>query len=368
MGCGTGFVEGEYNGGWGALGRDVNIVVVGRKTMGVKVGVLVPQGWHLDLESIEDPEDKFEAMVRVAKETERLGFDSVWLYDHFHTVPYSKVETNFECWISTAALARETSRVRIGQMVTCNSYRPPSLLAKMASTVDVLSHGRLDFGIGAGWYEDEYRAYGYEYPDGPERLRMLGEALQIFHAMWNEPYATFEGKYYQIKDAINEPKGVQKPHIPIWVGGGGEKVTLRLVAKYADACNIGGINPDVYRHKFDVVRRHCEDVGRDYNSIIKSAEVFTHLVLPGQTAEQATAKQRHDSSRLLGHEVSLEEFRKGDIRGYPQGFIGKPQEAIEAFGKIIEAGVEYVILYLNDVVHLETLQAFAEEVLPELRK
>jgi alkanesulfonate monooxygenase SsuD/methylene tetrahydromethanopterin reductase-like flavin-dependent oxidoreductase (luciferase family) len=231
-----------------------------------------------------------------------------------------------------------------------------------------MCNGRLDFGIGAGWYEDEYNAYGYPFPDGPERLRMLGEALQIFHAMWKEPYATFEGKYYQVKGAINEPKGVQKPHPPIWIGGGGEKVTLRLVAKYGDACNIGGINPDVYRHKFDVVRQHCEDVGRDYNSIIKSAEVFTHLVLPGQTPEQATAKARRDVSRLVGHDVSLEEFREGNFRGYPQGFIGTPQESIETFNKIIEAGVEYIIIYLNNLVHLDTLHAFAEEVLPALHK
>jgi F420-dependent oxidoreductase-like protein len=337
--------------------------------MAVKVGVLVPQGWHLDLQDIPDPEDKAEAMIKVATEAEKLGYDSVWLYDHFHTVPYAEVETNFECWISTAALARETSRVRIGQMVTCNSYRNPALLAKMASTVDVLSHGRLDFGIGAGWYEDEYRAYGYDFPDGPVRLKMLGEALQIFHAMWSETYANFEGNFYQIKGAINEPKGVQKPHIPIWVGGGGEKVTLRLVAKYADACNIGGINPDWYRRKFDIVRQHCEDVGRDYSSIIKSAEVFTHLVLPGQTPEQATAKQRRDSSKLLGHDVSLKEFRQGgNIRGYPQGFIGTTRGAVDTFSTLIEAGVEYFILYLGNIVHLDTLHAFAEEVLPALRK
>src|SRR6476619_276740 len=176
--------------------------------MAVKFGVLVPQGWHLDIVDIPDPAEKFGAMVRVAKEAERLGFDSVWVYDHFHTVPTPEMETNFECWMSTAALARETSRVRIGQLVTCNNYRPPALLAKMASTVDVLSHGRLDFGIGAGWYQEEYEAYGYPYPDGPERLRMLDEALQVIRAMWTEPYANFEGKYYQLHGAINEPKGV----------------------------------------------------------------------------------------------------------------------------------------------------------------
>ncbi|MDQ3928504.1 MAG: LLM class F420-dependent oxidoreductase [Chloroflexota bacterium] len=335
--------------------------------MAVKFGVLVPQGWHLDLESVKDPVDKFEAMVRVGVEAERLGFDSIWVYDHFHTVPYAKLETNFECWIATAALARETSRVRIGQLVTCNSYRPPSLLAKMASTVDVLSHGRLDFGIGAGWYEQEYLAYGYPFPDGPERLRMLGEALQILHAMWTEPNATFEGKYYHIENAINEPKGVQKPHIPIWVGGGGEKVTLKLVAKYADACNVGGVNPDFYRHKFDVLRQHCEDVGRDYDSIIKSAEVFTHLVLPGQTAEAATTKARKDAGTLVGRDISLEEFREGNFVGYPQGFIGSTQEAVEVYKSLIDAGVEYFVVYLSDVVNLDTLHAFAEEVLPAFR-
>src|SRR5829696_6078161 len=177
--------------------------------MSVKFGVLVPPGWHFDLDTIKDPEEQFEAMIRVGKEAERLGLDSIWLYDHFHTVPMPELETTFECWISTAALARETTNVRIGQMVTCNSYRNPALLAKMASTVDVMSHGRLDFGIGAGWYEHEYPAYGYPYPSDGERLRMLGEALQVIRAMWTEPYATFGGKYYQIREAINEPKGVQ---------------------------------------------------------------------------------------------------------------------------------------------------------------
>ena len=183
-------------------------------------------------------------MTRFAQEAERLGYDSVWVYDHFHTVPTQELETNFECWISTAALARDTKTIRIGQMVTCNNYRNPALLAKMASTVDVMSHGRLDFGIGAGWYEEEYKAYGYDFPDGPERLRMLREAMQIIHAMWKDDYATFEGKYYSINGAINEPKGVQKPHIPLWIGGSGEKVTLKLVAKYGDACNICATEPE----------------------------------------------------------------------------------------------------------------------------
>lgn len=328
--------------------------------MALKFGVLVPQGWRMDLIHIQDPVEKYEAMTRVAKEAERLGFDSVWLYDHFHTVPTPELETVFECWISTAALARDTNSIRIGQMVTCNGYRNPALLAKMASTVDVLSHGRLDFGIGAGWYEHEYRAYGYPYPDGPERLKMLSDALQIFHAMWKDDYATFEGKYHQVRGAINEPKGVQQPHIPIWVGGGGEKVTLKLVARYADACNVGGIDPENYRHKFEVLRQHCENEGRDYNSIIKSAEVTVNLVSQGHDPEELTRAVRDRSSKASNREITLEEYSRGN-------FVGSPQECIDLFGTLIDAGVEYFIAYMPNIVHLESLQMLAEEVLPAFR-
>src|SRR5437868_4144433 len=163
--------------------------------MAIPFGVIVPQGWRQDLLHIANPIDKYETMTRLAQQVEQLGYESIWLYDHFHTVPAETIETTFECWTATAALARDTKTVRIGQMVTCNGYRPPALLAKMASTVDVLSHGRLNFGIGAGWHEEEFRAYGYPFPDGPELLRMLDEPLQVILAMWTEPYADGEGKY-----------------------------------------------------------------------------------------------------------------------------------------------------------------------------
>src|SRR3954471_9446259 len=284
--------------------------------MAVRFGVFVPQGWRLDLVEIRDPVEQFEAMTAVAKAVDAdPAFDSIWLYDHFHTVPQPELETTFECWISTAALARDTSTIRIGQMVTCNHYRSPSLLAKMASTVDVLSHGRLDFGIGAGWYEEEFNAYGYPFPDGPTRLRMLDEALQVIRAMWSEPYATFEGQYYQVRGAINEPKGVQKPHPPIWVGGSGEKVTLKLVAQYGDACNISAVTPEDFRHKFAVLRDHCTRLGRDYDSIIKSAHIFVYLLAPGEQPDDAVAAARP----IMQRDVTLDDLRKG-------AFIGTPQE------------------------------------------
>ncbi|HET9496139.1 MAG TPA: LLM class F420-dependent oxidoreductase [Chloroflexia bacterium] len=320
--------------------------------MGPRFGVLVPQGWRLDLSTVEDPAEQAETMIRFGREAERLGFDSIWLYDHFHTVPTQELEPTLECWMSTAALARETTRIRIGQMVTCNLYRNPALLAKMASTVDALSGGRLDFGIGAGWYREEFEAYGYDFPDAPTRLRMLGEAVQMIRAMWTEPYATFSGDYYRVAGAINEPKGVQTPHIPIWLAGGGEKVTLKLVARYADACNIEGLDPEVYRHKFSVLRRHCDAVGRDYGSIIKSAHVFVHLIGAGEIAERATAARRRG--------ISLEEYRI-------ETFVGTPTELVDLFGRMQEAGVEYFVVYLrNDMTNVEALHMLAEEVMHAL--
>src|SRR5260221_1616703 len=194
----------------------------------------------MDRASSKDPVEAYEAMTRVAQTADETGFASVWLVDHFHTIPRPSQEVTFECWTTTAALARDTKRVRVGQAVTCTGYRNPALLAKMASTVDVLSHGRLNFGIGAGWFEHEYRAYGYDYPNTPDRLRRLREAVQVILAMWTQEEAVFEGTFYQVHGAINQPKGVQKPHIPLLIGGGGEKVTLKLVAQYADACNVSG--------------------------------------------------------------------------------------------------------------------------------
>jgi F420-dependent oxidoreductase-like protein len=209
--------------------------------MALQFGVLVPQGWTMDLAGITDPVEAYETMTKVAQTAEEVGFASAWLVDHFHTIPHPSQDVTFECWMSTAALARDTRIIRIGQLVTCNSYRHPALLAKMASTADVLSHGRLNVGIGAGWDEQEYGAYGYgyAYPDGPERLRQLREAVRLMLAMWKEQETHFEGTSYQVCGAIKQPRGIQQPHIPLLIGGDGEKVTLKLVAQYADACNVG---------------------------------------------------------------------------------------------------------------------------------
>ncbi len=327
-----------------------------------KFGVITPQGWRLDLVKIADPIEKYEWMTHFAQEAERLDYDSVWVYDHFHTVPTQELETTFECWMATAGLARDTTRIRIGQMVTCNNYRNPALLAKMASTVDVMSHGRLDFGIGAGWYEEEFKAFGYDFPDGPERLRMLNEALQIIRAMWTEPYATFEGKYYRVEGAINEPKGVQKPHIPLWIGGSGERVTLKLVAKWGDACNISVRHPQEYARKVAALREHCETLGRDYDSILKTAHVFVTLVGPGETPEQASADMRAKMSKAQGRDIGLEEYKE-------RMFTGTAAETVDHLEQIRDAGIDYFVIYFrNDLTRLDTLQHFAEDVMKVMKK
>src|SRR5260221_5366193 len=254
--------------------------------MTLQFGLLLPQGWTMDLAQITDSVEAYETMTRVAQKAEEVGFASVWLVDHFHTVPQPTQEKTFECWTTTAALARDTKTIRIGQMVTCNSYRHPALLAKLASTVDVLSHGRLNFGIGAGWYEHEYRAYGYAYPDGPQRLRQLRETLQILLALWQEEEAHCEGAVYQVRGAINQPKGVQRPHIPLLIGGDGEQGTLKLLGQNADARNVGD-DPGSGQQKLAVLQEHCESVGRDYESIHRTSST---LCLMADSDEQARAQ------------------------------------------------------------------------------
>jgi F420-dependent oxidoreductase-like protein len=323
----------------------------------IQFGLRVPQGWIGDLVGIDDPIEQYETMTRVAQTAERLGFDSIWLFDHFHTYFRPVLETTFEAWTSTAALARDTSRIRIGQMTTCNAYRNPALLAKMASTVDVLSHGRLEFGIGAGWYEQEYLAYGYPspFPALPDRLKMLGEALQVIHAMWSESYASFEGEFHRVAGAINEPKGVQKPHPPIWVGGSGERVTLRLAAQYGDATNFGGHLDDMdwYRHKFAVIREHCDAAGRHPDELIRSSDVETTLVRPGDDPEELTRRYRRDQT--------LAEYRT-------HATVGGAQEIVDTYGRLADAGVNYVIVSdLPGLARLDVLEALAADVLPAFR-
>jgi F420-dependent oxidoreductase-like protein len=320
--------------------------------MEVKFGVFVPQGWQMDLVEIKDPIEKYEAMTRAARAADKGPWDSIWVYDHFHTVPRPELETTFECWTITSTLARDTKRVRVGQMVGCNGYRNPALYAKIASTVDVASHGRLNAGIGAGWYEHEWLAYGYGFPELKIRMAMFKEAVEIIHRMWKEDYPTFKGQYYTIDRPINEPKGVQKPHPPLWIGGSGERVTLKLVAQYGDACNIDA-EADAIRHKLSVLREHCDAVGRRYDDIIKSCTIGAFVIDKGADPEKATARVRGSKS--------LKEFAPEN------GMVAEGNRIVERIQKLVDAGIDYVIVYIPGIAYdLQPLERFESEVIPQV--
>ncbi|MDQ1583001.1 MAG: hypothetical protein QOF36_1055 [Microbacteriaceae bacterium] len=301
----------------------------------------------MDLVGIGDPYEQWEAMTAVAKAADAGSWDSIWLYDHFHTVPDPSPETTFECWTTTAALARDTHRVNIGQMVGCNGYRNPALYAKMASTVDVASNGRLYAGIGAGWYEQEWKAYGYEWPELRDRMGAFREAVEIVSRMWTEDDVVFNGKYYSVDKPINSPKGIRKPHPSLWIGGGGEKVTLKLVAQYGDAANIGGGDPDTIREKAAILKGHCETLGRNYDDIIKSTSLNIFPLDAGTDAEKATAKARGG--------VAWDRFAA-------QTVIGTDDEIASKVEAALEAGADYILFYVAGVAHDLDLVARAEGI------
>jgi len=316
--------------------------------MSARFGVFVPQGWKMDLVHIEDPVQAWEAMTNVAKAADAGSWDSIWLYDHFHTVPEPTKNVTFECWTATTALARDTHRVNVGQMVGCNGYRNPALYAKISSSVDVASHGRLYAGIGAGWYEQEWKAYGYQWQETRDRMRAFREAVQVVTKMWTEDLPTFAGEHYSIDQPYNEPKGVRKPHPSLWIGGGGEQVTLKLVAQYADACNVGGGDPETIEHKLDVLRRHCDKVGRDYDQIIKSTSITAYPVGEGDL-EKITEKARGG--------VPWEKFR-----GEPEFGAAAIAEKVE---KAMAAGAEYFIVYVPGVAYDLELLTSVEDILKQ---
>jgi F420-dependent oxidoreductase-like protein len=313
--------------------------------MSLQYSLYLSQGFAHELADFSNPIEAFETLSRWAQTADRSGYASVWIPDHFLPAPPSQAMV-FESWTVAAALARDTQRIRIGQMVTGNSYRNPALQAKMASTLDVLSHGRFTLGIGAGWYEPDYQTYGYTFPDGPERLRQLQEAVQVILAMWTQEEATFEGTYYQIRGAINQPKGVQHPHIPLLIAGAGEQVTLRLVARYGDACNVIA-DPETLRHKFAVLKQHCEAVGRAYENIHRTAMT---LCIIGETDEQARSQIPAWAGAVF----------PGDIGAY--GLIGTLETIRQRLAAYEAAGIEELAIHFSDfahATHLDTVRLFA---------
>ena len=232
----------------------------------MQVGLMTPQGWKGEYDDWQ-PADAWARTVELASHAEGLGFESLWVFDHFLTVPKPTEEITFESFSVLAALSMATRRVRLGHMVICAGFRNPALTAKMSSTIDVISGGRFELGIGAGWKEDEWRAYGYGFPTLAERMGALGDHLEVIRAMFGPGPATYEGRYAQIRSAHNVPRGLQQPRIPIIVGGNGERVTAGYAIKYADELNFVFLSAAQVAERIPAVRARCETEGRDPASL-----------------------------------------------------------------------------------------------------
>jgi F420-dependent oxidoreductase-like protein len=317
----------------------------------VYFGAFIPQGWKMELASIPDAESKWSKAIEIAELAETLGFDGIWVYDHFHNIPRPAHEAVFECWAVMAAISQRTSRVRLGQMVSCAAYRNPAYVAKVSSTIDVMSGGRLDFGIGAGWYEHEFRAYGYGFPPPRDRIGALRETVEIVRSMWTEPDTDYDGRYFQVKGAQSDPKPVQRPHPPIWIGGGGEQLTLRVVARLADVSNFGG-KPDEWARKREILKEHCRAVGRDEEEIRKtwSPEVFIR---------ESEAEIEAAGTRSVWGEAA-ESWRRGNL-------VGTPEQVAEKVQRYRDLGCSGFVPWCSDYPDTETLRLFAERVMPEFR-
>ena len=245
----------------------------------MKAGIIVPQGWTGEYEGWE-PARAWQRSVEVARQADRLGFESIWAFDHFHTTPDPTDNLTFESFTFLSALSSETQRVRLGHIVVCTGFRNPALTAKMISTLDVVSGGRAELGIGAGWKREEWLAYGYEFPETRDRLGALRDHLEIITRMFEPGRASFEGRYASVNGAINLPRGIQQPRIPIMVGGNGREVTWRLAARFADELNLDSMALDDVADALPVIASRCEEIGRDPASLKVSLHIWADLVPP----------------------------------------------------------------------------------------
>jgi F420-dependent oxidoreductase-like protein len=287
--------------------------------------------------------EQYQRLKSAVQECDRLGYDSVWVDDH---LMYNNTSI-LECWVTLSALAASTSRIRLGTMVTCSAHRNPGLLAKAAATLDVVSNGRLEFGIGAGIQEAEHLAYGFGFPKPSIRIAQMEEALEVIRRLWTYPKASFQGKYYSLKDAICEPKPIQKPRPPIVVGGSGEKHTLRVVAKYADRFDWGFL-PSIedYRRKLNVLHRYCQLIGRDFSEIEQSCWPSGQILVA------------HDQNDLV---LKIAEFKPEGISidSFKQyTLVGTVEDCIRGFQAYADLGVTYFMLYFADLPNTDSLRLF----------
>lgn len=314
-------------------------------------GAVLPTGWVGELDGLGDPPDQWQTVVDYALTAEARGFDMVWAPDHFHTAPNRPPSAVLDSWAVLAGISQRTSRIRLGHMVECAAHRTPGVVAKAGATLDAMSGGRFEWGVGAGWYLDEQRAYGYEQRTPGARVRVLREQVEAVLALWTQDEATYEGEFVRLDGARCDPKPVQSPHPPVWIGGDGERATLRVVARYADRANFVG-DEARYTRKCDILHEHCRAVGRDPDEITKTwlAECF----IRDSEAELAA------DWRGVWWDRPLERYRETNL-------VGTPDDVTEKVARYVELGCGGFVLWEYDVPTGESLGRFAEQVMPRFR-
>lgn len=322
----------------------------------IQVGLTLPQGW-LDEFPNNNSQEQFLFSKSVALKAEQLGYDAGYVYDHF--IPYYGDKRSlpfFEAYTLLSAIAAITTKLRVGQVVTCNSYRLPSLLAKMSSTLDAISNGRLEFGIGAGWFEYEYSSYGFQFDSASARIEQLDESLIIIKKMWQKEKSSFEGKHYSIKNAVCSPKPIQKPHPPIMVGGAGQKL-IAVAAKHATRYNHPFGTPEILQSKIEMLKIQCKKINRDFDEIENSVLL---RVLVGKDKDDI----KQIATQLKKKNESISEFI---MRSKDSIALGTPDEVIEYLQKYVNIGIRYFIVnFIGLSNSLEMLSLFSKKVRPKL--
>lgn len=327
----------------------------------MRFGTFIPQGWRFDLVGIE-PARQFPVMRELAQRADEGPWTSLWVYDHFHTTPVPSDEATHEAWTLMSAFAAVTDRIRLGQMCTCMGYRNPAYLAKVAATVDIVSGGRTEMGIGGGWYEHEWRAYGYGFPPIPERLGMLREGVEIMHQAWTTGSATLDGRFYQVDGAIVQPQPLQPGGIPLWIAGGGEKVTLKIAARYASYTNFGGSLEDFDR-KNAIVDGHCSALGRDPREITRSSNFNTVI---GATEAEVADRLAAIEARVAPHLGERTADYMANFHG-SAGLVGTPEQIVEELATRRDHGLGYAIHYFPEHAYDRSgVDLFEREVIPAL--
>ncbi|GAY11359.1 TIGR03560 family F420-dependent LLM class oxidoreductase [Pseudonocardia sp. N23] len=328
---------------------------------GFRFGMFVPQGWRLDLVGV-DPADQWGVMKGLAQHADAGAWESIWVYDHFHTTPVATEEATHEAWTLTGAFGAITERVRLGQMCTCIGYRNPVHLAKIAATVDHVSGGRVEMGIGGGWYEHEFRAYGYDFPDAPQRLRQLDEGVQIFKQAWADGKVDLAGREYTVDGALVFPKPLQDGGIPLWIAGGGEKVTLKIAARYADYTNFGG-TPEGFTRKSELLAAHCTAVGTDFDAITRSSNYMVTIGADEKEVADRLARLRERLVATAGEDGAAKEMRA--VEGMPGH--GTPEQIVENLQGLQKRGLGYGIFYFPEAAYDRSgIELFEREVVPAL--